>query len=197
MTPNDCVISTRSLGSVKNFEELEARTRALCERGPVSPEGCAWQNVEIFHNQRRTFKWMELELHSYSLVLSLFPFHLPFTRTSSLGFDTGVTSTFMPRNNIKRRERHTASNKYWLDPSGTGKAVLVYCDMNLEGNSHLTRCSFHCVFELSLFLVASLVALRCKKSHQSWKQCIAQFQLYIKKKKKYPRGKKYKQIDRV
>ena len=30
-----------------------------------------------------------------------------FTRTSSLGFDTGVTSTFMPRNNIKRRERHT------------------------------------------------------------------------------------------
>ena len=29
-----------------------------------------------------------------------------FTRTSSLGFDTGVTSTFMPWNNSKRRETH-------------------------------------------------------------------------------------------
>ena len=115
LTPSDCVISTRSLGSVKNFEELEARTRALCERGPVSLEGCAWQNVEIFHNQRRTFKWMELELHCYSLVLfhfflsicayEYFIFNI-FTRTSSLGFDTGVTSTFMPWNNSKRRERH-------------------------------------------------------------------------------------------
>ncbi|CAH3137494.1 unnamed protein product, partial [Pocillopora meandrina] len=27
----------------------------------------------------------------------------------------------------------TASNKYWLDPSGTGKGILVYCDMHLEG----------------------------------------------------------------
>ncbi|CAH3137353.1 unnamed protein product [Pocillopora meandrina] len=35
---------------------------------------------------------------------------------------------------IKESEgKNTASNKYWLDPSGTGKAVLVYCDMNLKG----------------------------------------------------------------
>ena len=25
--------------------------------------------------------------------------------------------------------KDSISNKYWLDPSGTGKAVLVYCDM--------------------------------------------------------------------
>ncbi|XP_027043630.1 uncharacterized protein LOC113671585 [Pocillopora damicornis] len=34
---------------------------------------------------------------------------------------------------IKASEgKDTVSNKYWLDPSGTGKAVLVYCDMYLE-----------------------------------------------------------------
>ena len=39
---------------------------------------------------------------------------------------------------IKASEgKDTVSNKYWLDPSGTGKAVLVYCDMNLEGKSLL------------------------------------------------------------
>ena len=47
--------------------------------------------------------------------------------------------------------KDTPSNNYWLDPSGTGKAVLVYCDMNLEGKSHLPRCSFLSLFELSLF----------------------------------------------
>ena len=36
--------------------------------------------------------------------------------------------------------KNTTSNKYWLDPSGTGKAVLVYCDMNLEGKSSLRHC---------------------------------------------------------
>ncbi|KAL9974469.1 hypothetical protein ACROYT_G011503 [Oculina patagonica] len=29
-------------------------------------------------------------------------------------------------------EKDTISSKYWLDPTGTGTAVLVYCDMNLE-----------------------------------------------------------------
>ena len=171
--------------------------RGLSERGSVSPKGCAWQKVEIFHNQRRTFKWMELELHSYSLVLFTFSFPSALTNT--------LFSTFLPvsaplgsipelparscREITSSEGKDTPSNNYWLDPSGTGKAVLVYCDMNLEGKSHLPRCSFHFVFELSLFLVASLVALRCKKSHQSWKQCIAQFQLYIKKKKNTQEGK--------
>ena len=37
---------------------------------------------------------------------------------------------------IKASEgKATGSNKYWLDPSSTGKAVLVYCDMYLEGKS--------------------------------------------------------------
>ena len=171
--------------------------RGLSERGSVSPKGCAWQKVEIFHNQRRTFKWMELELHSYSLVLFTFSFPSALTNT--------LFSTFLPvpaplgsipelparscREITSSEGKDTPSNNYWLDPSGNGKAVLVYCDMNLEGKSHLTRCSFHFVFELSLFLVASLVTLRCKKSHQSWKQCIAQFQLYIKKKKNTQEGK--------
>ena len=35
---------------------------------------------------------------------------------------------------IKASEgNYTISDKYWLDPAATGKAVLVYCDMNLEG----------------------------------------------------------------
>ena len=39
---------------------------------------------------------------------------------------------------IKASEgKDTISNKYWLDPTGTGTAVLVYCDMNLEGLSEL------------------------------------------------------------
>ena len=37
---------------------------------------------------------------------------------------------------IKANEgKDTASNKYWLDPSGTGKGILVYCDMHLESKS--------------------------------------------------------------
>ena len=35
---------------------------------------------------------------------------------------------------IKASEgKDTVSNKYWLDPSGTGKGILVYCDIHLEG----------------------------------------------------------------
>ena len=35
---------------------------------------------------------------------------------------------------IKASEgKDTISSKYWLDPTGTGMSVLVYCDMNLEG----------------------------------------------------------------
>ena len=35
---------------------------------------------------------------------------------------------------IKASEgKETISSKYWLDPTGTGTAVFVYCDMNLEG----------------------------------------------------------------
>ncbi|XP_078364720.1 uncharacterized protein LOC144649139 [Oculina patagonica] len=34
---------------------------------------------------------------------------------------------------IKASEgKDTISSKYWLDPTGTGMAVLVYCDMNVE-----------------------------------------------------------------
>ena len=35
---------------------------------------------------------------------------------------------------IKASEgKDTISSKYWLDPTATGTAVLVYCDMDLEG----------------------------------------------------------------
>ncbi|KAL9974944.1 hypothetical protein ACROYT_G012055 [Oculina patagonica] len=37
---------------------------------------------------------------------------------------------------IKASEgKDTISSKYWLDPTGTGTAVLVYCEMNLEACS--------------------------------------------------------------
>ena len=113
---------------------------------------------------------MEFEPHFYSLVLFTFSFPSALTNT--------LFSKFLPvpaplgsirelparscREITASEGKHTASNKYWLDPSGTGKAVLVYCDMNLEGKLHLTHCSFHFAFELSFF-VATLVALRCKK----------------------------------
>ena len=43
---------------------------------------------------------------------------------------------------IKASEgKDTISNKYWLDPNGNGTAVLVYCDMNLEGLSELAQMS--------------------------------------------------------
>ncbi|KAJ7388312.1 hypothetical protein OS493_038583 [Desmophyllum pertusum] len=35
---------------------------------------------------------------------------------------------------IKESEgKDTISNKYWLDPNGTGTEIWVYCDMNLDG----------------------------------------------------------------
>ena len=35
---------------------------------------------------------------------------------------------------IKASEgKETISSKYWLDPTANGTAVLVHCDMNLEG----------------------------------------------------------------
>ena len=116
LTPNDCVISTRSLGSVKNFEELEARTRGLGERVLSSQRVVLDRKSKYFRTKEgHSSEWNS----SFILILScfsLFPYHLRlrilyfypyiFTRTSSLGFDTGVTSTFMPRNNSKRRERH-------------------------------------------------------------------------------------------
>ena len=41
---------------------------------------------------------------------------------------------------IKASEgKDTISNKYWLDPTGTGKAALLYCDMNMEGKSYLHK----------------------------------------------------------
>ncbi|KAJ7369403.1 hypothetical protein OS493_039317, partial [Desmophyllum pertusum] len=34
---------------------------------------------------------------------------------------------------IKESEgKDTISNKYWLDPNGTGTEIWVYCDMNLD-----------------------------------------------------------------
>ena len=102
---------------------------------------------------------MEFESHFYSLVLFTFSFPSALTNT--------LFSTFLPvsaplgsipelparscREITSSEGKDTPSNNYWLDPSGTGKAVLVYCDMNLEGQSHLTHCSFHFVFELSFF----------------------------------------------
>ena len=29
--------------------------------------------------------------------------------------------------------KYCTSNKYWMDPTGNGNKVLVYCDMDLEG----------------------------------------------------------------
>ena len=102
---------------------------------------------------------MEFEPHFYSLVLFTFSFPSALTNT--------LFSTFLPvpaplgsipelparscREITASEGKDTPSNNYWLDPSGTGKAVLVYCDMNLEGKLHLTHCSFHFVFELSFF----------------------------------------------
>ena len=102
---------------------------------------------------------MKLELHSYSLVL--FTFYLPSALANTL------FSKFLPvpaplgsipglparscQEITASEGKDTASNNYWLDPSGTGKADLVYCDMDLEGWSHLPRCSFLSLFELSLF----------------------------------------------
>ncbi|PFX26094.1 Uromodulin [Stylophora pistillata] len=46
--------------------------------------------------------------------------------------------------------RNTISGKYWLDPSGTGKAVLIYCDMiNIDidecsHGSHLCDANANC-----------------------------------------------------
>ena len=38
---------------------------------------------------------------------------------------------------IKASEgKHTISGKYWLDPTGKGKAKLIYCDMVNEGRSY-------------------------------------------------------------
>ena len=59
---------------------------------------------------------MKLDSRSNSLVFFTLGFrlvHLPilnfqhfYLHTSSLGFDSGVTSTFMPGNNSKRRKKH-------------------------------------------------------------------------------------------
>ena len=59
---------------------------------------------------------MELDPHSNSLVLFTLGFRLVhlhilyfqhfYLHTSSLGFDSGVTSTFMPGNNSKRRKKY-------------------------------------------------------------------------------------------
>ena len=144
-------------GRYRTLKNWKLERGVYARGGPVSLKGCAWQNVEIFHNQRRTFKWMELNPHF--LVLSSFSFPSALTNT--------LFPTFLPvpaplgsipelparscREITASEGRDTPSNNYWLDPSGTGKAVLVYCDMNLEGKSHLTRCSFLFLFELSFF----------------------------------------------
>ena len=43
---------------------------------------------------------------------------------------------------IKNGEGQDAiSNKYWLDPTRSGRATLVYCDMKIEGfSSQFVRC---------------------------------------------------------
>ncbi|XP_066026864.1 uncharacterized protein [Pocillopora verrucosa] len=40
--------------------------------------------------------------------------------------------------------KDTPSNNNWLDPSGTGKAVLVYCDMNLEDHDECISGNIAC-----------------------------------------------------
>ncbi|CAH3156266.1 unnamed protein product [Pocillopora meandrina] len=46
-------------------------------------------------------------------------------------------STALSCHEIKASEgKHTISGKYWLDPTGKGKAKLIYCDMVNEGRSH-------------------------------------------------------------
>ena len=144
-------------GRYRTLKNWKLEREVYARGGPVFLEGCAWQNVEIFHNQRRTFKWMELKPHS--LVLSSFSFPSALTNTLFPSFlpvpaPLGSIPELPARScrEITASEgRDTPSNNYWLDPSGTGKAVLVYCDMNLEGKSHLTRCSFLFLFELSFF----------------------------------------------
>ena len=45
---------------------------------------------------------------------------------------------------IKASEgKDTISSKYWLDLVGNGTAVLVYCDMNLEGKQKKINLSFY------------------------------------------------------
>ena len=115
LTKNDCVISTRSLRSVKNFEELEAQTKGLCERGSCLPRGlCLTERWNISQPKKdiqvNGIRVSFLFSRAFHFFLSIcayeyFIFKI-FTRTSSLGFDTGVTSTFMPWNNSKRRETH-------------------------------------------------------------------------------------------
>lgn len=71
---------------------------------------------------------------------------------------------------IKASEgKHTISNKYWLDPAATGKAVLVYCDMNLEGNSQLAFILFPRCFEKISFhsVDCFFVSTRVKPLHFS------------------------------
>ena len=51
---------------------------------------------------------------------------------------------------IKASEgKDTISSKYWLDPAAIGRAVLVYCDMDLEGYCQSAFMSPLCCFEYS------------------------------------------------
>ena len=66
-------------GRYRTLKNWKLERGVYARGGPVSLKGCAWQNVEIFHNQRRTFKWMELKPHS--LVLTSFSFPSALTNT--------------------------------------------------------------------------------------------------------------------
>ena len=56
---------------------------------------------------------------------------------------------------IKASEReNTISGKYWLDPTGTGKAILINCDMAIGGRSYSFLFELFYIFITMIFLVS-------------------------------------------
>lgn len=52
---------------------------------------------------------------------------------SSFGIQSRSVCSVMSGNKSEWRKKKVFSKKYWLDLNGSGQAVLVYCDMKIEG----------------------------------------------------------------